>query len=118
MYIFDNFSEHNSLAKDALTVTKMNIGPGGKNTPNMHDTVIPADNPHGFGGEVQTMQFDKHLPKNHPHKKLGNDRGMGNTVCFRPGVCWGTGAVLRFDTRTLTITSRGFYVVFGHTPDM
>ena len=34
---------------------------------------------------------------------LGNDRGMG--------------AVLHFDTQTLTITSRGFYVVFGHTPD-
>ena len=48
---------------------------------------------------------------------LGNDRGTGNTVCFWPGVRWGTGAVLRFDTRTPTITSRGFYVVFGLTPD-
>ena len=48
---------------------------------------------------------------------LGNDRGMGNTMCFWPGVCWGTGAVLWFDTHTLTITLRGFYVVFGHTPD-
>ena len=47
---------------------------------------------------------------------VGNERGTGNTVCFWPGVHWGTGAVLRFDTRTLTITSRGFYVVFGHTP--
>ena len=27
------------------------------------------------------------------------------------------GAVLHFDTHTLTITSRGFYKVFGHTPD-
>ena len=42
---------------------------------------------------------------------------MGNTMCFRPGVHWGMGAVLHFDTRTLTITSRGFYVMFGHTPD-
>ena len=50
------------------------------------------------------------------HSQLGNDRGMGNTMCFWPGVCWGTGAVLCFDTRTLTITSRGFYAVFGHTP--
>ena len=42
---------------------------------------------------------------------------MGNTVCFWPGVCWGTGVVLRFDTRTLTITLTGFYAVFGLTPD-
>ena len=27
------------------------------------------------------------------------------------------GAVLHFDTRTLTITSRGFYEVFEHTPN-
>ena len=49
-------------------------------------------------------------------QELGNDRGTGNTVCFWPGVHWGMGAVLRSDTRTLTITSRGFYAVFGHTP--
>ena len=29
---------------------------------------------------------------------VGNDRGTGNTVCFWPGVCWGMGAVLHFDT--------------------
>ena len=38
-------------------------------------------------------------------------------MCFWPGVCWGTGVVLCFDTCTLTITSRGFYAAFGHTPD-
>ena len=38
-------------------------------------------------------------------------------MCFWPGICWGMGAVLCFDTHTLTITSRGFYTVFGHTPD-
>ena len=43
--------------------------------------------------------------------------GTGNTVCFWPGVRWGAGVVLHFDTCTRTITSRGFYVVFGHTPD-
>ena len=48
---------------------------------------------------------------------LGNDRGTGNTMCFQPGVCWGMGVVLHFDTGTLTITSRGFYTVFGHTLD-
>ena len=48
---------------------------------------------------------------------IGNDRGTGNTVCFWPGVCWGMGVVLRFDTCTLTITSMGFYAVFGLTPD-
>ena len=50
-------------------------------------------------------------------KYIGNDRGMGNTMCFWPGVHWGTGAALCFDTHTLTITSRGFYTVFGHIPD-
>ncbi len=47
VFIFDNFSAHNSLVKDALTVMKINVGPGGKNTPDMHDTVVPADNAHG-----------------------------------------------------------------------
>ena len=47
MFIFDNSSAHNSLVKDALTVTKMNVGPGGKNTLDMHDTIVPADNAHG-----------------------------------------------------------------------
>ena len=32
-------------------------------------------------------------------KYLGNDRGTGNTVCFWPGVCWGMGVVLHFDTQ-------------------
>ena len=46
-----------------------------------------------------------------PQFMLGNDRGTGNTMCFRPGVRWGMGVVLRFDTHTLTITSRGFIAV-------
>ncbi|KAJ7440629.1 hypothetical protein B0H11DRAFT_2252749 [Mycena galericulata] len=51
-WIFDNSSAHGSLAPDALTVTKMNVNPGGK-VPEMRDTVIPDSNPHGHGGEVQ-----------------------------------------------------------------
>ncbi|KAJ7444970.1 hypothetical protein B0H11DRAFT_2203490 [Mycena galericulata] len=64
-WIFDNSSAHGSLAPDALTVTKMNVNPGGK-VPEMRDTVIPDSNPHGHGGEVQKMTFDKNLPANHP----------------------------------------------------
>ncbi|KAJ7690180.1 hypothetical protein B0H17DRAFT_1201760 [Mycena rosella] len=50
-WVFDNSSAHGSLA---LTVSKMNITPGGK-VPTMRDTIIPLDNPHGHGGKVQTM---------------------------------------------------------------
>ncbi|KAJ7788804.1 hypothetical protein B0H14DRAFT_3503735 [Mycena olivaceomarginata] len=49
-WVFDNSSVHGILAKNALTVTKMNVNPGGK-VPEMHNTVIPLDNPWGdFGG--------------------------------------------------------------------
>jgi hypothetical protein len=33
----------------------MNVEPGGKNVPSMHNTVIPESNPHGHGGETQKM---------------------------------------------------------------
>ena len=67
-WIFDNSSCHGSLAKDALTVTKMNINPGGKNVPHMHNTVIPLSNQFGKGGQVQMMQFDDILPDDDPNK--------------------------------------------------
>jgi hypothetical protein len=77
LFIFDNSSAHNSLAKDALTVTKMNISPGGKNMPNMHDTIVPADNPHSQGGQVQNMQFNDVLPTDHPYKQHeGKPKGI------------------------------------------
>ncbi|RDX46401.1 hypothetical protein OH76DRAFT_1457190 [Lentinus brumalis] len=54
-WVFNNSSCHGSLAQDALTASKMNTGmmhinvnPGGK-VPDMHDTTIPATNPHGRG---------------------------------------------------------------------
>ena len=91
---------------------------------------------HGWGGRLWQVQHVSprvssrivwHLVLGHPgihvltlaeeDGALGNDRGMGNTVCFWPGVRWGMGAVLCFDTRTLTITLTGFYAVFGLTPD-
>ncbi len=76
-WIFDNSSCHGSLAKDALSATKLNIGPGGKNVPNMHDTVIPHDNPFRRGGLVQKMQFDDSLPSNHPFKEFeGKPKGI------------------------------------------
>ena len=67
-WVFDNSSAHGSLTKDALTITKMNINPGGKNVPDMHDTIILASNPFGHGGKIQKVQFDKDLPKGHPDK--------------------------------------------------
>jgi hypothetical protein len=75
-WVFDNSSAHGSLAKDALTASKMNVNPGGK-VPEMRDTVIPASNPHGHGGTIQKLTFDKNLPDDHPHKKFeGLPKGM------------------------------------------
>ena len=70
VFVFDNWSAHNSHAVDALSVNKMNINPGGKNVPIMRDTHIPKDNPHGYAGKLQCMQFDKSLPVHHPYKKF------------------------------------------------
>lgn len=75
-WIFDNSSAHRSLAENALTATKINVKPGGK-VPKMHDTVIPMDNPHGCGRQVQKMVFDKPLLDNHLHKEFeGQPKGM------------------------------------------
>jgi hypothetical protein len=75
-WVFDNSSAHGSLAKDALTATKMNVNPGG-NVPAMQDTIIPLDNPHGHGGKPQKMTFDTNLPDDHPYKKFeGLPKGM------------------------------------------
>jgi len=77
-WIFDNSSCHGSLAKDALTVTKMNINLGRKNVPHMHNTVIPLSNQFGKGGQVQTMQFDDILPDDDPNKRFqGQPKGIG-----------------------------------------
>jgi hypothetical protein len=54
----------------------MNVNPGGK-VPEMRDTVIPLDNPHGHSGKPQKMVFDNPLPHNHPHKFFeGQPKGM------------------------------------------
>ncbi|KAJ7107219.1 hypothetical protein C8R43DRAFT_1091981 [Mycena crocata] len=59
--VFDNSSAHGSLAKDALTATKMKVNPGGK-VPKMRDT---------------KMTFDKNLPDDHPQKQWeGLPKGM------------------------------------------
>jgi hypothetical protein len=68
-WVFDNSSGHGSLAKNALTATKMNVNPGGK-VPEMRDTVILSDNPHGRGGQPQKMVFDNPLPANHSYKQF------------------------------------------------
>ncbi|KAJ7182123.1 hypothetical protein C8R46DRAFT_985245 [Mycena filopes] len=68
-WVFDNSSAHGSLAKDALTATKMNVGPGGK-VPEMRDTIIPADNPHGRG-----------LSQSKPYLvRLYRDSGLGSEM--------------------------------------
>ncbi|KZS92070.1 hypothetical protein SISNIDRAFT_442933 [Sistotremastrum niveocremeum HHB9708] len=80
VFIFDNSSAHNSLAKDALTVTKMNIGPGGK-VPPMRNTVIPKDNPHGFANQTQSLLLPSSLPRNHPDKAFeGQPKGIRNIL--------------------------------------
>nr|GAT46270.1 predicted protein [Mycena chlorophos] len=75
-WVFDNSSCHDSMPEDALCVTKMNVGAGGKQ-PKMRDTVIPANNPFGHGGKPQSLCFPDHLPDDHPHKKdEGQPKGM------------------------------------------
>ncbi|KAJ7150019.1 hypothetical protein C8R43DRAFT_1088096 [Mycena crocata] len=82
-WVFDNSSAHGSLAPDALTATKMNVNLVCKSfsnrgkVPEMRDVIIPLDNPHGHGRQVQKMTFDKDLPEDHPHKKYeGLPKGM------------------------------------------
>lgn len=54
----------------------MNVNPGGK-VPEMRDTVIPLDNPHGHGGQIQKMTYDKDLHKDDPNKRFeGLPKGM------------------------------------------
>ncbi|TFL05730.1 hypothetical protein BDV98DRAFT_232047 [Pterulicium gracile] len=75
-WVFDNSSCHGSLPHDAITDTKMNVGPGGK-APCMKDTVIPDDNPFGKGGQTQCLQFPSDLPPNHEHYNFrGLPKGM------------------------------------------
>ena len=47
VFIFDNSSNHRKMADDALNANRMNVNPGGKNVPIMHDTL--------WDGKVQTM---------------------------------------------------------------
>jgi hypothetical protein len=54
----------------------MNVNPSGK-VPEMWETVIPHDNPHGHGSKIQKMTFDKDLPDDHPYKQYkGLPKGM------------------------------------------
>ncbi|KIJ43691.1 hypothetical protein M422DRAFT_47764 [Sphaerobolus stellatus SS14] len=77
VFIFDNSSAHNSLATNALSINKLNIGPGRKNVPHMQDTLILDDNPYGYGGQLQKMQFDNPLPSDHPYKDFeGQPKGI------------------------------------------
>lgn len=76
VFIFDNSSAHASLAPDALTVTKMNVGPGGK-SPVMRDTVIPTSNPFALGGKAQSMVFPAEMPQDHEYAQFaGQPKGM------------------------------------------
>ncbi|KAJ7743804.1 hypothetical protein B0H16DRAFT_1727517 [Mycena metata] len=94
-WVFDNSSAHGSLAKDALTTTKMKVNPGGK-VPEMRDTIIPQSNLHGHGGEVQQMSFNKNLPANHPHKQFeGLPKGMKIILAERGYTTNGAGNILR-----------------------
>jgi len=63
----NNSSCHDSMPKDALSVTKMDVSPGGKQ-PNMYNTIIPHDNPFGYGGQPQSLVFPLNLPDNCPYK--------------------------------------------------
>ena len=63
LWIFDCSSAHEAFAKDALNINKMNVKPGGKNVPSMHNTVIPWTNPDpppgvpDSRGSIQSMNY-------------------------------------------------------------
>ena len=56
IWIFDQSSCHTATAEDALDVSRMNIGPGGKQA-KMHDTV--------WVGKPQKICFNIGIPKGH-----------------------------------------------------
>ena len=68
VWIFDQSSCHTAMAEDTLDVTKMNVGPGGKQ-PKMPDTV--------WAGEVQKMCYNLGIPKE--MKKVLEERGINIT---------------------------------------
>jgi len=51
-------------------VTKITVKPGGKNVPNMHDTLILVDNHYAHGKKLQKVQFDNNLHAGHPYKQF------------------------------------------------
>jgi len=64
------------MPDDALCVSKMNIGLGGKQ-PQMHNTTIPLDNTFGLSGHIQSLNYPPYLPEDHPYKKFeGQPKGM------------------------------------------
>jgi hypothetical protein len=64
LWAFDNSSNHNCFADNALLVSRMNLGPGGQQAL-LRDTI--------FNGQKQTMVF----PDNHPDMALrGKAKGM------------------------------------------
>ncbi|KAI0029008.1 hypothetical protein K488DRAFT_57317 [Vararia minispora EC-137] len=76
-WIFDNSSCHNCMDEDALTPSKMNVHPGGTNPPSLHETIIPANNPFGKGGQPQAFLFPTSLAADHPYKGFeGKPKGM------------------------------------------
>ncbi|KIJ50338.1 hypothetical protein M422DRAFT_245596 [Sphaerobolus stellatus SS14] len=76
IFFHDESAFHANDYQYALTVNKMNVGPG-RNAPKMQTTWIPAYNPHGHANKEQTMQFDEILPDDHPYKTFqGKPKGI------------------------------------------
>jgi hypothetical protein len=64
------------MANDALCMSKLNVGPGGKQ-PCMCNTTIPYNNQFGCEGQLQFPNYPNALPDDHPLKKLeGQPKGM------------------------------------------
>ncbi|TFY52342.1 hypothetical protein EVG20_g10593 [Dentipellis fragilis] len=84
---------------DALRLSEMNVKPGGKQ-PHMHDTIIPQDNPSGFGGRAQSFSFPAHLPDDHPEKMYeGLPKGMKQVLAERGYIITGSGKKLVGDCK-------------------
>jgi len=78
VFAFDNSTNHNVMADNALNVNQMNLGPGGKK-PAMHLTFFGPDN------TFQSMVFSADYPT-HPNQPKGMRQVLSERGLWRQGL--------------------------------
>jgi hypothetical protein len=87
---FDCSAAHESFGETALNVNSMNVNPGGKTAKQMHDTIIPLNNPPPKPGEPDTQGTVQQMsyPADHADPSLrGKPKGM-RVVLQERGPVW------------------------------